>query len=76
MQEKKESLIRLNSWKFIIFMIIFMGSAFYRYDWRPSQIIKKCQSWSIDEGKNRGETDRETALYLFGKCLRQNGLNR
>jgi len=79
MKKFKEILVKLNNWKFIILIILIIGEAFYWFQWRPSQIIKRCQFWSMNEATDQyghPATTREEALYFFGKCMRQYGIDR
>lgn len=52
----------------IILICIILGGVFYWFEWRPSQIIKKCTI------QKTGFTAFHEALYE--NCLRKNGINK
>lgn len=59
----------------IALLITIVVLSFYWYEWRPSQLVKTCHSWSIDQAKGI-EGDREDVSYYYKKCLRENGIDK
>jgi preprotein translocase subunit YajC len=55
----------------ILFILAF---AFFWFEWRPLQLTKACQAWSMDRMKSIQGGDRVDAKYFFEKCLRENGI--
>ena len=59
----------------IILVVLAAVLLFYWYEWRPSRLVKACQSWSIDKAKSI-EGDRIDVNYYYKKCLREDGIDK
>jgi ABC-type nickel/cobalt efflux system permease component RcnA len=62
-------------WLGSLIILIFLGAWFYWFEWRPTQLIKACQLWSMDRVASVSG-DRDDAKYFYEKCLRENGIDR
>lgn len=63
----------VGKWKryrIILVVILGIGSLFYWYEWRPSQIKKQCNE-SADRESEGWEKDYD---YIYKKCLHNKGL--
>ncbi len=62
-----------------IITIIIIAVAFFLFYWyeiKPSQTVKFCQNSSIIETKNSNSPGRESAIYFYGKCMREHGIDK
>jgi len=55
-----------------IIIISTISGAFYWYEWRPTEIIKKCSGTSLRQ--SNGNNDKYEIAYK--RCLRNNGINK
>ncbi len=70
----KEISVKLNSWKFIILVIlIIISGAFYWYEWRPSKVYSYCDKWARETVKVEKEDYFKTYDFVYKICLREKG---
>ena len=65
----------------IILLVITLGSAFYWYEWRPTQIRKECFSLTRGGGYtnpfiNENAQNRADFEFRYKNCLLKNGLEK
>jgi hypothetical protein len=63
--------------KYLIYIVglVLLGASFYWFEWRPSQVIKTCQTSAI-ETTTQKNGDRDDAIYRYKKCMRENGFDK
>jgi hypothetical protein len=65
---------------FILIIIVFLGGAFYWFQWRPSKIYSYCNNWALDRSREKcncgGKYQSQDYDVYYKRCLREKGLEK
>ena len=66
----------LEKYKYLILIVLVLATAFYWYEWRPTQIRKECNLQAIEEAKEASSYKTEMYEWSYKLCLRKEGLEK
>ena len=70
--------LKENKIKLLMSLIIlgFIGGWFFWFQWRPTQIRKKCVNITREKVKGNSDISTTGINLIYNFCLRENGIER